>query len=95
MDKLKLVWPTTKHIEQLEALRASGIDSSAGAGRLEELGAKEWIKKSDDHRQGKNLPEGFVPATQFLAIKDKKIVGLLQIRGVSQKRCQIKSTMLT
>ncbi len=41
-----------------------------------------WLKKCNDHRHGKNLPKGFVPATQYICVRksDDKLVGMLQIR---------------
>ena len=40
-----------------------------------------WLQRVRDHAQGKNLPEGFVPALGFLGVDETgTVVGMIQLR---------------
>jgi len=89
--QIKLVLPTKEYSEQLEEYRqkfknwSSGITGVFihGCGTLgEKENIAEWLQECEDYMVGKNLPEGFVPATQFLGVResDDKLVGMFQIR---------------
>lgn len=88
--ELELVIPTKKYCEQLEEYKQKFVGCQSeivgvgihGCGTLGQKHVLAWLQECDDHRMGKNLPEGFVPATQFLGIRkaDDKLVGVFQIR---------------
>jgi len=87
--EIELVLPTGKHRAQVEEYKQKflkekmvSVSLIPGAGSLEKKNVDEWLRECDDHRVGKNLPEGFVPATQFIAIRktNNKLVGMFQIR---------------
>jgi len=85
MDDIRLVYPQMKHKESIERYKNDMRNDAMlhGTSGLEESSSIEnWIKKCDDNRKGKNLPEGYVPATTFIAIRksDRKVVGSIQIR---------------
>ena len=84
--KLDLVPPTKKHKTQVESfkqkLTATTGEGFDGCGDLENLDFNEWLTQCNDWRAGANLPNGYVPSSQFLAIRanDSKLVGMIQIR---------------
>lgn len=85
MEEFKLILPTKKYLEKVEKYKQNMINAGSGmdgTGNLRKLDAKTWLKQSNDYRLGKNLPEGFVTATQYICVKksDDKIVGMIQIR---------------
>ena len=85
MDKLKLILPTEEDLNQVEEYKSKFLlerSSFDGTSSLKTDDVKVWLEKCNDHRRGINLPEGFVPATQYICIreKDNKLVGMLQIR---------------
>jgi len=84
MQRLKLVLPGTQWRAQIADYKRKVVetDDTVGCGRLRKLEVDEWIAFCRDLRAGRNLPEAYVPATQYLAvrIKDNKLVGLIQIR---------------
>jgi len=52
-----------------------------GASGLERMPFDAWLKKVKDQEKGKNLPEGYVPATTFMVLDEHDvIVGFLNIR---------------
>ena len=87
---LELILPTAAHRAQVEEFKQKFIDNPSefasvgmhGSGSLGELTFDEWLQECNDYRAGKNLPQGYVPSTQFLAMRktDNKLVGLFQIR---------------
>jgi len=89
MNELELVLPTLAHKQQVEDYKQKFLadmetmgPNMAGVGRLKVLDFEEWLQECHDHMEGKNLPEGFVPATTFLGIRkaDGNLVGSIQIR---------------
>lgn len=85
MEELELILPTIEYKKQIEKYKKDMIDAGSsmdGCGTLRGDDVETWLKKSDDWREGKNLPEGFVPSTQYICVRknDNKIVGMLQIR---------------
>ena len=87
--EINLMLPTAKHRHQVEEYKQKflkekliSISLIPGTGSLENKTFDEWLAECDDHRVGKNLPQDFVPATQFIAIRksDNKLVGMFQIR---------------
>ncbi len=82
---LKLILPTKKYYNQIEEYKKSFLAANSsmdGTGSLRRKNVDEWLKESRDHHLGKNLPDGFVQATQYLCVRtsDDKLVGMLQIR---------------
>lgn len=84
-SRLVLVLPTSKHKEQVEEYKRAMIENNSsmdGCGTLKGDQFDVWLKRTIDFGAGKNLPEGWVAATQYIAIRksDNKLVGMLQIR---------------
>ena len=89
-NRIELVLPTKAHHNQIEEYKnkfkndesVTNYDNMPGCGSLKKLTVDEWIQECADHRVGKNLPDGYVPATQFIALRksDGKLVGMFQIR---------------
>ena len=82
---LKLIFPTEKHKKQVESFKrklAAVKGDFSGCGNLEDLNFGDWLTQCNDWREGKNLPDGYVPSSQFVAVRadDGKLVGMLQIR---------------
>lgn len=87
MDKINLVFPTLDMKEQALAYRQAYFDhgeqSIHGAGGLSTAASYEqWVEQMEANIVGENLPDGWVPATQFFGVRasDGKIVGTIQIR---------------
>ncbi|MCL2586880.1 MAG: GNAT family N-acetyltransferase [Firmicutes bacterium] len=88
--ELELILPAQHHREQVEDYKRKFIAELStisgvgihGAGSLSDMSFDEWLTECEDHQAGRNLPEGFVPATQFIAIRksDNKVVGTFAIR---------------
>lgn len=82
---MKLILPTKKYLGKVEEYKKKLIEGGSsmdGCGSLKTDDATTWLKKCNDHRREKNLPEGYVPATQYICVRkcDDKILGMLQIR---------------
>jgi len=81
---INLIIPTQEYKNQLELFKRNMLDGSPihGTGGLEKGCINEWIVNCENYRQGKNLPDGYLPATQFIAVResDNKIVGLINVR---------------
>jgi len=85
MEELELIFPTEQYREQIEKYKQDMLDAGSsmdGCGSLRNDDFDTWLKKCKDWRVGKNLPEGFVPSTQYICIRktDNKIIGMFQIR---------------
>ena len=82
---IKLILPNKKHKEQVEKFKEEMLKAGStmdGTGSLRNDDFETWLKRSNDHRHGKNLLKDHVPATQYLVIRkqDNKLVGMVQIR---------------
>jgi len=83
---MKLIEPTIKYSQQIQAYRKEFLDcgdSMDGTGNLRQFDdPKEWIKYLDSHRDPQTLPKGRVLSTQFIFLReeDNKIVGMIDIR---------------
>ena len=83
---MKLIEPTMEYDRQIRAYRQEFMesgDSMDGTGRLSKFDdPQEWIDFLAKHRDPKTIPEGRVPATQLIFVReeDDKIVGMLDIR---------------
>lgn len=88
MEELELILPTKEYKSQIEKYWQNMLETTSNANNHETLETdyKEdfatWLKKCNDNREGKNLPSGRVPATQYICIRklDNKVIGMLQIR---------------
>lgn len=86
MDKLKLMLPAAKYADQIAAYRQAFLscgDSMDGTGLLRDCADPlEWICRSEEMRCGKNIPDGWVPATQLVCVRerDDRLVGMIQVR---------------
>ena len=83
---MMLMEPTAEYGEQIRAYRQEFMnsgDSMDGAGGLSEFDdPREWLGFLERHKDPKTLPEGRVPATQLIFVReeDRKIIGMIDIR---------------
>ena len=83
---MKLIEPTMEYALQIQAYRKEFVDSGSsmdGTGALRRIeNPQEWIEYSNKLKNLGTVPEGLVPATQYIFVReeDHKIVGMLQIR---------------
>ncbi len=83
---MKLIEPTMEYGQQICAYRKEFLDSGSsmdGTGALKGIeDPQEWVEYSEKGKDPLTVPEGRVPATQYIFVReeDHKIVGMLQIR---------------
>ena len=83
---MKLMEPTMAYASDIEAYRQEFLDiegSMDGCGSLRRCATgAEWIEKSLAGKDPANVPEGRVPSTQFIYVReeDQRVVGMLQLR---------------
>lgn len=83
---MMLIEPTLEYGEQIRAYRQEFVDSGDsmdGTGGLIKFDdPQEWIDFLAKHKNPETLPEGRVPATQLIFVReeDQKIVGMIDIR---------------
>ena len=83
---MKLIEPTMEYSKQIRAYRQEFLDSGDsmdGTGGLRNFDdPQEWIDFLVRHKDPKTVPEGRVPSTQFIFVRDEdqKIVGMIDIR---------------
>ena len=81
-----LMEPTAEYSRQIQAYRQAFLDSGDsmdGTGGLRNFeDPSDWISFLAKHKDSKTLPEGRVPATQLIFVReeDQKIVGMIYIR---------------
>ena len=81
-----LIEPTMEYAKDIEAYRQEFLDiegSMDGCGSLRRCATgAEWIEKSIQGKDPKYVPEGRVPSTQFIYVReeDGRVVGMLQFR---------------
>ena len=81
-----LTEPTKEYGRQIKAYRQEFLDSGDsmdGTGALRRFEDPErWIEFSDSCKNPDTVPDGLVPATQYIYVRehDGKIVGMIQIR---------------
>lgn len=83
---MKLTEPTAEYCRQIREYKQAFLDSgdsmdgTDGLRRTED--PEEWVEHSRLSKDPENVPEGRVPATQYIFVReeDQKIVGMLQIR---------------
>lgn len=80
---MKLIWPTTTHIPELQAFREKfpttpkGIE---GSSLLQEAASIEtWIEQMEKNRYAETVQDGWVPAEQYIAVDEEtdKVIGVL------------------
>ena len=83
---MMLIEPTIEYSEQIRTYQQEFIDSGEsmdGTGGLIKFDdPQEWIDFLAKHKDPETIPEGRVPATQLIFVReaDKKIVGMIDIR---------------
>ncbi len=87
MQDLELIIPTIEYKTQVEQFKQDMLDAESsmdGCGTLRNDDFDTWYQKCIDWQKGDNLPEGFVPSTQYILIRktDNKLIGMLQIRHI-------------
>ena len=81
-----LIEPTTEYSRQIQSYRKEFLDSGDsmdGTGDLRKFDdPREWIDYVEKHKNPQTVPEGRVPSTQFIFVReeDSKIVGMIDIR---------------
>ena len=81
-----LIEPTTEYSRQIQSYRKEFLDSGDsmdGTGDLRKFDdPREWIDYLEKHKDPQTVPEGRVPSTQFIFVReeDSKIVGMIDIR---------------
>ena len=83
---MKLIEPGIEYAEQIMAYReeflasGSSMDGTGALRRLED--PLDWIEYSIRGKDPAKVPDGLVPATQYMFVRedDNKIVGMIQIR---------------
>ena len=81
-----LTEPTKEYSEQIQAYRKEFLDSGDsmdGTGGLRNFDdPQDWINYLNKHKDPQMIPEGRVPSTQFIFVReeDQKIVGMIDIR---------------
>ena len=86
MDELKLIFPTAAYADQIAAYRIAFLkagNSMDGTGMLRSCDDPlDWIQKSEDLRHEETVPENWVPATQFICVRetDNCLVDMIQVR---------------
>ena len=81
-----LTLPTKAYLSQIAEYRAEFLaagDSMDGTGPLRRLDDPAvWLRETENCMHKETVPEGLVPATQFLAIRkeDDRLVGMIQVR---------------
>lgn len=81
-----LIEPTRAYCREIQAYRNAFLecgDSMDGTGDLRQFEHPEdWIRYLDKHRDPLTVPEGRVPSSQFIYVRenDNKIVGMIDIR---------------
>ena len=85
-EKVKLIKPSLEFNQEIMAFRQEFLEyggSMDGCGNLINCETtNEWLKGIDDLAQAETCPDGYVPMTQFICVReaDKKLVGVIQVR---------------
>ena len=84
MEELRLTRPTEAMSGEISAYRQAMLDAGSemdGCGPLSRMeDPAEWIAFCKTLDEGTNVPERWVPATQFVCLREEKIVGMIQVR---------------
>lgn len=83
-DELRLVRPAEEHLEEVRAYREEFLaDESTmdGAGPLRRYeDPADWLEAVRRYEDPATVPEGKVVATEFLCLRDGRILGMIQVR---------------
>ncbi len=83
---MKLIEPTIEYDRQIQDYRREFLEeggSMDGCGSLRRMDrSQDWLDQIEAFRSEETVPEGRVPSTQFIYVReeDDKIVGMIQIR---------------
>ena len=83
---MRLMEPAVEYGREIRAYRAAFLecgDSMDGTGGLEDFDdPRDWIAFVSRHKNPLTVPEGRVPSTQYMLVReeDRKIVGMIDIR---------------
>ena len=83
---MRLIEPTIEYDEQIQAYRRDFLEAGGsmdGCGSLRRFDrTQDWLDQIESLKSAKTAPEGLVPSTQFIYVReeDGKIVGVIQIR---------------
>lgn len=84
MEELRLTRPTEAMSGEISAYRQAMLDAGSemdGCGPLSRMeDPAEWIAFCKTLDEGTNVPERWVPATQFVCLRGAKIAGMIQVR---------------
>ena len=84
MDELRLAIPDESLLDEIAAYRQAMLNADSsmdGCGPLKRMeNPTEWIAFCKTLDEGTNVPECWVPATQFVCLRGEKIVGMIQVR---------------
>ena len=83
---MKLIIPTMEYEKEIQAFRreflaeGGSMDGCGSLRRQEQI--QDWIKDVECYLKEETCPQGMVPATQFIYIRedDGRMVGAIQIR---------------
>ena len=85
LSSIRLIFPTLEYKQQLLdyreqfATEEDGIHGSSGLAFAESI--DQWLVKMENSRDIATVPEGWVPAEQYIALGEKdQIVGMLNFR---------------
>ena len=83
---MKLITPTMAYDKQIQAYRSEfchpGMSMDGGGSLIRFERTQDWLEHVERFSRAETVPEGMVPAKQFLYLReaDEKMVGILQIR---------------
>ena len=83
---MKLTEPSVEYERQIRAYREEFLacgDSMDGTGALRKFeDPRDWIAYINRHKDPRTVPEGRVPSTQYMLVReeDRKIVGMIDVR---------------
>ncbi len=83
---LLLIEPTIEYDPQIRAYRKEFLDSGDsmdGTGGLRKFeNPRDWIEYLNRHENPLTVPEGRVPSTQYMLVReeDRKVVGMIDVR---------------
>ena len=83
-DALTLVRPSEEHLEEIRAYREEFLVNEStmdGAGPLRRYeNPADWLEAVRRYEDPATVPEGKVLATEFLCLRDGRILGMIQVR---------------
>lgn len=83
---MKLIEPSMEYDRQIQAYRSEflhpGMSMDGGGSLIRFDNTREWLEHVEQYKSAGTVPEGRVPTTQYIYIResDDKMVGAIQIR---------------